>query len=43
MLLPTRVTLAELAGFDSIDAALAAQRDGTTPLRPRVVDGRLVY
>jgi 8-oxo-dGTP pyrophosphatase MutT (NUDIX family) len=45
MLPPTRVTLAELARYDSIDAAIeaAAHRDVTTPVRPRVVDGRLVY
>jgi 8-oxo-dGTP pyrophosphatase MutT (NUDIX family) len=45
MLPPTRVTLAELAGHPSIDAALAAakDRDVTTPVLPRVVDGRLVY
>jgi 8-oxo-dGTP pyrophosphatase MutT (NUDIX family) len=45
MLPPTRVTLAELAGYDSIDTALAAaaHRDAVTPVLPRVVDGRLVY
>jgi len=42
MLPPTRVTLAELAQFDSIEAVLAAPRD-LTPVEPRVVDGRLVY
>ncbi|OLE23061.1 MAG: hypothetical protein AUG44_23110 [Actinobacteria bacterium 13_1_20CM_3_71_11] len=42
MLPPTRVTLAELARFDSIEAALAAPRD-LSPVQPRVVDGKLVY
>lgn len=45
MLPPTRVTLAELAGYPSIDAALEAgrHRDVTVPVLPRVVEGRLVY
>jgi 8-oxo-dGTP pyrophosphatase MutT (NUDIX family) len=44
MLPPTRMTLAELARHDTIEAALAAasQRD-LAPVRPRIVDGRLVY
>ena len=45
MLPPTRVTLAQLADSGSIDAAVAAaaDRDVATPVKPRVVDGRLVY
>jgi 8-oxo-dGTP pyrophosphatase MutT (NUDIX family) len=45
MLPPTRMTLTELARYDSIEAAFAAaaRRDVTTPVLPRVVDGRLVY
>ncbi len=44
MLPPTRVTLAELAAYRTVDEAVnaAADRD-LTPVRPRVVDGRLVY
>src|SRR4051794_1262898 len=43
MMPPTRVTLAQVAACGSIEAALAADRDGATPVTPRVVDGRLVY
>jgi 8-oxo-dGTP pyrophosphatase MutT (NUDIX family) len=43
MLPPTRVTLAQLAAAGSVEAALAADRDVSTPVRPQVVDGRLVY
>jgi 8-oxo-dGTP pyrophosphatase MutT (NUDIX family) len=43
MLPPTRVTLAQVAGCGSIDAAMAADRDVTTPVTPRVIDGRLTY
>jgi 8-oxo-dGTP pyrophosphatase MutT (NUDIX family) len=45
MLPPTRVTLEQLARFDSVDAALAGalHRDAVTPVRPRLVDGRLVF
>jgi hypothetical protein len=43
MLPPTRVTLAELSGHDSIEAALSAHRNATTPVQPRVVDDRFVY
>lgn len=39
MLLPTQVTLSELAGFRSVAAAMAAAagRDAATPVRPRLV------
>src|SRR5207248_2246403 len=37
-----REVRAELARFDSIEAALAAPRD-LSPVQPRVVDGKLVY
>jgi 8-oxo-dGTP pyrophosphatase MutT (NUDIX family) len=45
MLPPTRVTLAELAACGSIEATLTAAtgRDATTPIQPRLVDGRLIY
>jgi 8-oxo-dGTP pyrophosphatase MutT (NUDIX family) len=45
MLPPTRMTLADLARYDSIEAAFdaAARRDVTTAVLPRVVDGRMVY
>ena len=43
MLPPTRANLAQLARYDSIDAALAADHDVSTPVLPTVVDGRLVY
>jgi 8-oxo-dGTP pyrophosphatase MutT (NUDIX family) len=38
MLPPTLASLAELAGYDSVDAALvgAASRDTATPIRPRL-------
>jgi len=42
MLPPTRVTLAELAGYPDIDAVLAADRDAVTPVRPTVRDDRFV-
>jgi 8-oxo-dGTP pyrophosphatase MutT (NUDIX family) len=44
MLPPTRMTLAELARYDSVETAIAAaaHRD-LSPVQPRVVDGRLVY
>jgi 8-oxo-dGTP pyrophosphatase MutT (NUDIX family) len=45
MLPPTRVTLDELASYGDIDTALAAaaHRDAVNPVRPRLVDGRLVF
>ncbi len=45
MLPPTRVSIAQLAAAGSIEAAVAAaaERDVATPVKPRVVDGRLVY
>lgn len=44
MLLPTRVTLAELACVDSVEAALeAARHRDMTPVLPRVVDGTVIY
>ncbi|GAA5177723.1 hypothetical protein GCM10023322_03130 [Rugosimonospora acidiphila] len=45
MLPPTRTTLDQLADYRSIDAALAAaaHRDAVNPVRPRLVDGRLVF
>jgi 8-oxo-dGTP pyrophosphatase MutT (NUDIX family) len=45
MLPPTRMMLADLARYDSIEAAFdaAAHRDVSTPVLPRVVDGRMVY
>jgi 8-oxo-dGTP pyrophosphatase MutT (NUDIX family) len=44
MLPPTRVTLAQLAAYRSVDEAFdaAADRD-LAPVRPRVVDDKLVY
>ncbi|HEY2668897.1 MAG TPA: NUDIX hydrolase [Rugosimonospora sp.] len=45
MLPPTRVTLDQLARHGGIEAALAAaaHRDAVNPVRPRLVDGRLVF
>ncbi len=45
MLLPTRTTLDQLAEHADIDAAMAAaaHRDAVNPVRPRLVDGRLVF
>ena len=44
MLPPTRTTLAQLAECSTVDDALnaAAHRDAVHPVRPRLVDGRLV-
>ena len=36
MLPPTRITLAEVAGYPDIDAAMRAPRDAATPIMPRV-------
>jgi 8-oxo-dGTP pyrophosphatase MutT (NUDIX family) len=45
MLPPTRTTLAQLAECSTVDDALnaAAHRDAVHPVRPRFVDGRLVF
>jgi mutator protein MutT len=43
MLPPTRHTLRELAEYSTVEEALAAERDATTPVRPRVVGDRLVF
>jgi 8-oxo-dGTP pyrophosphatase MutT (NUDIX family) len=45
MLPPTRTTLDQLAEHADIDAAMAAaaHRDAVNPVRPRLVDGRLVF
>lgn len=44
MLPPTRVTLAQLAAYRTVDEAVAAAADRElTPIRPYVVDDRLVF
>ncbi len=45
MLPPTRMTLAQLAESSTVDEAItaAAHRDAVHPVRPRFVDGRLVF
>jgi len=45
MLLPTRTTLAQLTECSTVDSAMnaAAHRDAVHPVRPRFVDGRLIF
>jgi 8-oxo-dGTP pyrophosphatase MutT (NUDIX family) len=42
MLPPTRMNLADLARYESIEAAFAAERD-QTPVQPQVENGRMTY